>query len=471
MNASLLLESYFMQIINNQFQCMLVWANACNYIDTTGYQANLYWEGTFRSNIRSEIEAYLKTTEYLALNLLDYRNQSSFDGDFDYMQYGLAPNVHFREMLARSQFLANLLYDGLGVDYPVMCGSVIVPSKYNTAMATPDPSITISINGSPITPTANTMASRYPYTYWSQGENPECAPDNMWRSYRFGKVSENGNGWTSTEYEISLVDDIPAGNNMVMYGQPWSHFATPKGKITALWYNPQNPSETSTTQTDSTFIQFAYFAARWNWGYSLLSMNVKHNKPKENIWQVYHEGAVAPYLIWTYFKEHDNYYDGDGTGASDYGYNAVMTFNYNGNFGKKGLGFIAADWQRVKAKTSANSVNADKVPQLWASNYIDIAAEMNYKEQTYSIAISTSTKKIGGYECPDDNVIYEEHGMSSYANSFFAIQDLKINNEYEFGTQYQIVRGNKVPSNESHLIQLLYKSWMQVVYTGNYPLN
>ena len=473
MNAYMLFESYFMQIINNQFQCMLVYANACNYIDTTGYQANLYWEGTFQANITEEIEAYLETTEYLALNLQDYRNDKHFDEDLAFMPYGLAPDFHFRDILARSQFMANLIYDGLGLDYPVMCGSVIVPNKYNTAMATPDTSITISVNGSPITPTTNTMASRYPYTYWSPGANAECAPDNIWRSYRFGKVSENVNKSASTEYEISLVDDIPAGNNMEMYSQPWSHIATPSGKVTPLWYNPQNPSETSTTQTDSNFMQFAYFSARWNWGYLFLSMTSKWNKHQEYFSVFQYPSTNTPF--WKEVVNSSNKCTYSNSGFIDYGYNAFMGINTLHRV-KNGTFLSASDMQVVNAHTSGDYVNAACPPQIWGRSDIQIKLD-DYSDLKIEYYVGTSVSSVvegGPFYGTDDLINVVFMAADQNAESATVIKNLELSTSYSFNTGYDIIWKSPEWGTQDDTdipIQLIYLNWMQVVYAGNYPLN
>jgi hypothetical protein len=52
---------------------------------------------------------------------------------------------------------------------------------------------------------------------------------------------------------------------------PWPHSGDIKGNVTPLFYNPADPSKTSTTKTDECNFQFAYLSASWQWGYLLLS--------------------------------------------------------------------------------------------------------------------------------------------------------------------------------------------------------
>ncbi|MEI6175029.1 MAG: hypothetical protein WCR01_14880 [Bacteroidota bacterium] len=154
MKAYLLLENYFLQIVNYQFQCVTVWSNACNFYDTSGYQANLYYTGTFQKNIKQEIDAYFSAVGYLAINLNDYRSTANALADLQYVQTGLKPDNLFIHILARAQFLANLYYDALGLNYPVMCGTVITPKNYAIEHGSVVDSITFSIAGKNLSSTA-----------------------------------------------------------------------------------------------------------------------------------------------------------------------------------------------------------------------------------------------------------------------------------------------------------------------------
>jgi hypothetical protein len=493
MNAYMLFESYFMQIINYQFQCMLVYANGCNYIDTTGYATKIMYEGDFQKDITEELEVFLKTTEYLAVNLCDYRTVDNFKNDRVYLPYGLAPEVHFRDILARSQFMANVIYDGLGLEYPMMCGSVIVPNKYNTAMATPDTTITFNINGSSITPTANNLKSRYPYTYWSQGENAECAPDNIWRAYRFGKTSENINDSTSTEYDISLVDDIPAGNNMDMYGQPWSHVVTPKGKVTPLWYNPKNLSVGTPTQTDSTFIQFAYFAARWNWGYERITMSVAWNSHLKDVdlYDYQYQNLVAatgPQLFWANGDDLEIF---DNTnprnGNIDYGYSAYMCFNYDSipksGYESEGMfnGYSAFDVQVMPSRTSSNLVTSADTVEIWVSSALEVSGDKPqdiFPNQEYYLHVGCNTEAspdgTASVICTD-TIYTQDHSLETGNFTFDAQKQLQPSTDYVFNIGYNFDRGQYSYQSfddpgSSAPLQFIYLNSMQVIYTGTYDL-
>lgn len=263
MACYMVFENYFLQVINYQFQCALMYANAANYFDSTGAAAKSFYTGTFTSDITMEVATYLSTVEYLAINLNDYRSIDRYQADYLYNQSGLAPDNLFLHVLARSQFIANLLYDALGLPYPVMCGTIITPWNYTNGNSPVIDSISLS-SLKQLNSTATTMQSQFPYTYWVLG-NSSCAPDNQWNVYRFGKMGAGDGGWPCSPQSIQVIDN---GNGEY----PWEHYQPCKGNVTPLFYNPRDPSKTSTTYTDSCYIQFGYFSARWNWGYQYITM-------------------------------------------------------------------------------------------------------------------------------------------------------------------------------------------------------
>jgi len=266
MAAYMLFETYFLEIVNNQFQCVMIWSNACNYFDTTGYEANLYYTGRFRQDIIKEVTAFLAITDYLSINLSDYRHFVNWDADYPYNQCGLAPDFLFTQILARSQFIANLIYDGLGLSYPVMCGTIITPNKYANEYGSDVDSIALSSNVKQLTSTAKVLPSQFPYTYWTNiPGNVTCYPDNKWNVYRFGKMGIGDPGWPATAVALQVIDN---GNGYY----PWSHYQPCKGNVTPLYYNPQNPNQSSKSYTPTCTMQFGYFAARWNWGFQFITM-------------------------------------------------------------------------------------------------------------------------------------------------------------------------------------------------------
>lgn len=264
MKLYLLLENYFLQVVNNQFQCVTVWTNACNFYDTTGHQAELYYKGTFTTDIKQEINAFLNTVDYMMVNLGEYRTTTRFKNDMDYFANGLAPDNVFIHVLARAQFVANLLYDALGIAAPVMCGHILTPYNYTNGTLPVVSTVSVKIDGgsktSLLTSQANVIAGQLPYTYWVGGDPAICHPDNNWSVYRFGTPGVPDSGWQTSPCTLVIED-----NDNIR--TPWVHYIDIKGKVTPLFYNPRNPSQTSKTYTPECNVEFAYFSALWPWGF------------------------------------------------------------------------------------------------------------------------------------------------------------------------------------------------------------
>lgn len=252
MDQYMILENYFLQIANYQFQALAVQLN-CFVNDSIDYQSFSTW---FAQMFAPQIEQYLKAVNFLAVSLYDYRNGNQFNADLPYVFAGMSPDTIVGKMLTRSQFLANLMYDACGVEVPVMCGSVVVPYYYNAGSGpTPVGNFTVSVGGITVNQRTDTLIkSPYPYTYWLSS-TMYCYPDNQWKVLNYGKFGTADANWPTTQQTMAIT------------GTSWGNINPIQGKITPLWYNPRNPAETSTVETDSCSFQFAYFAASWHWGY------------------------------------------------------------------------------------------------------------------------------------------------------------------------------------------------------------
>jgi hypothetical protein len=271
MNAYLLLESYFLTIINYQFQAATVYVNAANFIDTTGMLATEFWQAHMVKVIPREVAVFLENVDYLAVNLAEYRNKDRFIHDMKYANAGLAPDHMFFQVLARSQFVANLLYAACGVPYPVISGHIMVPSSYTNDGSEPGipNALTVQIGAESVTSAGTKFKSMIPNTLW--GSDKTCHPSNNWNLYRFNTAGPN-TVWACTPQNIQVV----AGSSTL----PWPHSPDVEimGTVTPLFYNPRDPTQTSTTRTDKCTFQFAYFSANWQWGYMLVSNTTHQNK-------------------------------------------------------------------------------------------------------------------------------------------------------------------------------------------------
>lgn len=269
MAAYIMLESYFLTLVNYQYQAATIMVNALNYDyrltypnDTSGIAGKNYWKTTIGAFLPNEIRVFQDNVDYLLTSLSEYRDQERFTYDMQYANAGLAPDGIFFQALARSQFVSNLLNASAGNTYPVISGHIMIPNKYSedgTAIDIKNPP-TIQIGTVNATTTANTFLSSIPYTYWDS--NKISHPDNKWNVYRFHTPVSDTN-WLCTPQTVQVVTNGATS--------PWPHSGEIKGNITPLYYNPADPSQISTTKTDECNFQFAYLSANWQWGYLLLS--------------------------------------------------------------------------------------------------------------------------------------------------------------------------------------------------------
>jgi len=306
METYMLLENFFTILINHQLQGLAILANVYNYVDTTGATMELYIEDTFESLISDEINAYLKTVNYMALNLFDHRSVNQYVFDMKYRDYGLAPDSVMFNMLARASFVGNLYLYMVNVETSAICGNILIPSKYTDGTISPVSSLTVrysSTSSGSSTTTAIPLQSTYPYTYWEKsGSTWQAAPDNIFHAFIFQLDTAFHPGSNRTTLSVANM----SGNT-----SPWYYQLPPEGYVDARYYNPRNPSyATSTTQrTDSNTMLFGYFSSRWIWGWQMLSMGNASDWSLINMatnnrsWACF-EGAVVdvfnPWLTDTY---------------------------------------------------------------------------------------------------------------------------------------------------------------------------
>lgn len=253
-NQYMVLENYFLQVINYELQAGVIQLNCWQIEDTNSVP-------TFRqflaSTITSQIQYFLNAANQLAVSTYDYRNLGQYERDVTtYLNTGISPDTIAGHMLARAQFVANLLYKAFDVSTPVLCGSIVLPNYYSTGSGIASYNLYVGNNG--LTPRVDTLIkSPFPYAFWNNGVPAICSPDNQWRVYNYGFFGGTQQVLPSSPVTIQL------GN------ESWAPSAAAKGNITPLWYNPRNPHHTSTTRNDSCIIEFAYFSASWKWGYLL----------------------------------------------------------------------------------------------------------------------------------------------------------------------------------------------------------
>lgn len=267
MSAYLLLESYFLTALNSQTQAAIIYVNALNWLDPTGILGydTTFWNYTYIPAIKPEVAMFLQAVNYLYINLADYRTTARFQSDMAYENAGLAPETIWIDALARAQLVANMIYDGLGLSYPVMCGTIVTPWNYTNGNSPVTNQITLQFNAGQtksVTLSANTLPSQIPYTYWTQGSRATVASDYSWNVYQMGTLGVEDPGWNTGSLQIT-----DGGSNE----SPWRHVSAIKGNVSVLYYNPQNPLDSSSTSSSTYCMPFAYFMANWQWGYMYCS--------------------------------------------------------------------------------------------------------------------------------------------------------------------------------------------------------
>lgn len=337
-----LLESYFLSYITYQTQALTINLNALKYHDSTGQASKDYLEGKYQPRISEEITEFLRCVDILYKNLNDYRlsvggqvyQLDRFNHDMNYLNYGIAPDDIWINVLARAQFVSNLILDGLGSPYPVMCGYILTPWNYTNGNSPIVNQLTLNFdNGHPSTVLkATSDSSRIPYTYWTLGNDvATCTPDNVWYTYRLGDITKADPGWPSNqEIGITIEDNG--------YYTPWAHSVPINGSVKTMFYNPRNPSETSPSYSNTCNMQFGYFSLTWPWGYMYLA-DFQHSN--------WHSDLVS---IWHYLDPSKNSYAPTSpffcyygpTGKAEWLYNNIPQYSYPSDcFGQVKLSYTS----------------------------------------------------------------------------------------------------------------------------------
>ena len=388
--------------------------------------------------------------------------------DYPYNQSGLAPDFLFTHVLARSQFIANLIYDALGLSYPVMCGTIITPNNYSNEYGSVVDSIGLSVNGKQLTSTANVLPSQYPYTYWNIS-NSTCYPDNQWNVYRFGKMGVGDPGWPSTPVALNVIDN---SNGIGYY--PWSHYQPCQGKVTTLYYNPQNPSQTSTSYTPTCNIQFGYFAARWNWGYQFITMRDGYFL-RPNSLDYMHENAT---LACDYHKQFNPpgaaTTDGNGwvyehstTQGFSWEHSNLGNFSFSNNTVSTSHYYIVADVLYCDVSTSSEVPTINGGIEMWGMTNTQYTGQ-NGLMTTYLGSTLTSSSNNCGYTTyrSSGDIVKTQFGNSGAWGTGISSVYISANKGYQPSAEvyYQAYGVGTVPIAFSNY------NMMQVVYDGSYNI-
>jgi len=260
MPTYLLLESFFTQLLNYQFQGLTILVNAYNYQDPTGNQSLAYINGTFKSLLKDEIKKYLDTVNYMVTNLVDYRTSDNYVHDMNYFKYGLAPDNVYLMVLARSRFFCALITKAYEDDFGLY-GAMALPYDYSggadinlTFQGKNNIDLTVPVKSQKI-------SGRFPYTKWETGPNYfNVSPDNQWLFY-----------------DMTPPGDLPAGDYGVYLNQgtsnPWPCEDRYLGNVSIKYYDPHhpNPNTATYTETETNTVKFGYFSLKWPWNSQKIS--------------------------------------------------------------------------------------------------------------------------------------------------------------------------------------------------------
>jgi hypothetical protein len=264
MKAYQMLENYFLWMVGGQFQAENILINCSNVVDSlnTQHLALSQWTA-FQPLITPEIALFLKEVDFFVLNLDEYRSLSRWNYDVQYADVGLAPDNLFINVLARAQFLANSLYNGLGFAYPVVCGKIVVPYNYTVSSGATVPTTSISLNSTKqLSSTAVNMTSWFPNTVWpTVSDISFCDYSFNWSVFTFGVLGQPDGGWSASNSLSMVFTDSYT---------PWAHSSSTGGSVSTKFHNPQDLNDVSSSYDTVHCMQFGYFSADWKWGYMLL---------------------------------------------------------------------------------------------------------------------------------------------------------------------------------------------------------
>jgi hypothetical protein len=476
LNAYILLESYFLQVVNAQFQCATLYTNADIFYNPADTAAPTAWfTDTFTTYITKEVKSYLTVVDYLMVNLDDYRSQQRFVSDMQYANAGLAPdNITFHS-LARSRFVAKLLFGAVGLNSPVVNGHIILPATYATIG---NAAISVNVNNTILDTTPTQIPGQIPYALWVDGNPAICHPDNKWNVYTFGTLGKSDGTWATTSQPFQVV---ASGTQ-----DPWVHFVPSQGTITPKYYNPQFPNQTSPTKTSECTVEFAYFSASWKWGFLQLTNTqltdnwVKSNKPVKDQFfdfstynsSLVENSANVPFAATTNTWQ-CTYQTGGITWTDPYG--TTGTMQMSGTLNQTSHYYVIVDGNYLNVTTGSELPATSGTIQAWAWYMVNYTMKGSGGDDL-TVAVGTTRKFTendeGGPDFAtigDDVVRNNWHDLAgtTWNSGFGTSANLQANTSYQPGIQYYYQTFNlsyAVPASISLV------SGFQFVYGGYYAL-
>lgn len=446
-------ENYFLTYMNSQFRAFTVWSNAMyrSLGDDTA-QANYQYKtylASFTKIIQDELSVFLTVTDYLSVNLSDYRNLAEFNYDMQhYSAYGVKPDDKFGPFIARANMLNQLVNFALGVPLEDCYLTVAVPANYshssNLKFYMSDGGLQTGIWDFNID-NHGSLPSRFPYTGWTYVKkvSNSVSPDNKITFYR-------GNQGEGSRYHN------PLGNTMyiALKAIPWRCIKSGQGVGYVGYYNPNDlTADPSNTYDSAHCLPFGSASLCWYWGEQYLNDTTVNNLKD------------GKHMMWSYTSFGNGYY-ADSPLAYDpenqidyistYSSNMILENNRIGYSGETGkirkldLGRIRTGEINVSASTSTYNPSIsfycyyDLIPStiMDGSRYYYISAEqiprdhptgniLNYvpgMDQTGLISVELN---------PGNYTFYVGfYSMTKYQSSFSSI--LNWDTQIIYGGTYNI---------------------------------
>ena len=349
----LLLENYFISLVNYQFQATNVYTNACGLVDSTGTDAKNWYTESFSTMIKKEVAVFIQCVNYLVVNSYEYRLQNKFVSDLPFANSGLSENTVIINPMARAQFVANMLYLALGLQAPVIAGSIITPAKYsdgdgnyvNMVLLTAQAPTAGLLKEYAVSPDyrsgPNGVPSQIPNTYWENGSPVKCHPDNHWNVYNIGQLGVTDTAWNVLQPSQPVQITMRSSGNR----NPWPHYKAIDGTVALQWYNPRDPSQVSPVRTATCTMHFGYFCGTWGWGFPYISHadlghmqrtpNFSINNFNKTFQGYYIYQTVPPFMATSdyggnlYVHSHDGFsFDYNALAGMHYSATAVATSHY-----------------------------------------------------------------------------------------------------------------------------------------------
>ncbi|MEQ8190199.1 MAG: hypothetical protein ABRQ39_19690 [Candidatus Eremiobacterota bacterium] len=256
------LECIFIKCINYQLQGAVVVKNYYNYKIYTDpnnpiHQADLNNFNTdFENNLKEELQQYLRTVDYLAVNLIDFRDPNTFIiSDYIHPQsYTL-----FNQVIARSRFVcANILANTLDDPNSVqgLYGTIIMPNSYSYLQGQVsninNASFTCNYNGANMGAYVTGIPSWYPCTVWDPNGN--VSSDSNWCFFDFSPSQYLTTSYNTTQFPQYSTQSI--GGGIVSTQPPINQLQS----AIIQSYDPNDP----TLGTPGNF-NFGFFCVIWPW--------------------------------------------------------------------------------------------------------------------------------------------------------------------------------------------------------------